>query len=136
MCGYNAYVMVQILRRSIGLADWNDDAPLGIAKPTEATDLVLTYNEPPANTLSLVWTDPTRLGAAGKIRVWARNWRWAHAQIVDVIFPGTENLTWGTMTGKLGVVGPLQSGKYDVQIDGIREEGVKGANSTIVSKVI
>jgi hypothetical protein len=136
MCGFNAYVMVQILRRSIGLLDWNDDAPLGVAKPTEPKNLVLTYNPDPANTFSLTWDDPIRLGANGKIRVWARNWCWAHTQIVSVVFPDVENITWGNMTGRLGIVGPLQPGKYDVQLDGITEEGVKGANSVIKMKVI
>jgi hypothetical protein len=136
LIGYNAYIMAQVLRRSIGILTYLDDAPLGEDKINEPTNITLVSNLPVTNSLTVTWTDPAGLGANDRIRVWARCWKWAHAQIVGVVTPSVETLTWDKMRGNDGVENNLTSGNYEVQLDVVKESSLKSPGSEISNVVI
>lgn len=136
MTGSNAYTMVQMVRRSAGFAGWRDDPPIGQFKPTQPRNLVLTFSGAPLFQLTVTWDDPLRMPAAAKIRVWARSWNWAHAQILGVAAKGVQTFTWSQMRGDNGVPGNLVSGAYYVQLDCVRTYGVWSVGSQVARIVI
>jgi len=136
MTGFGAYVMINQIRRSIGVVNWTNTAPFYIRPPQEPSRIESYFYPPPTNRLKLSWTDPPDLPADGKIRVWCRSWAWAHAQIVGVVAKGVQTYEWDTMKGASGVSQPLKSGMYHMQCDAVTFVGVKSAGSVIIRRVI
>jgi hypothetical protein len=132
MSGYNAFVLTNALRWSVGKTDIMCDAPLGEIMPSQpvftAFELVINGTQ----FLKATYDDPGVFPRTTYVRAWCRGQRFAHlliAKYEEALTPWQP--TWSTMHYAKGVVHILLPDTYECQLDFIDDHGLFSPPSQI-----